>query len=142
MITHVTSPPDAGSQATDLPVIEMVHALPGFPEARQFALVELDDDGLLSALQSVDHPDLRFLVVPPHTFFPDYAPVVDDEVVADLGVTSAEEVQLLVILTAGESLSTTTANLLAPVLVNTSNRRALQVILDDTAFSVSTPLVA
>lgn len=142
MIAHVTRPVDAGTPAPDLPVIEMVQSLPGFPDARRFALVGLDDDGLLSALQSVDHPDLRFLVVPPHTFFPDYAPVVDDEAVAALDIASAEEVQLLVILTAGESLAATTANLLAPVLVNTSNRRALQVILDDTAFSVSTPLVA
>ncbi len=149
MIDSVTRTPDAGQAAPgtsdridDVPVIELVHPLLGFPDARSFALVGLDDDGLLSALQSVDDPHLRFLVVPPHTFFPDYAPVVDDATVADLGVVSADEVQLLVILTAGESLPSTTANLLAPVLINTTNRRACQVILDDSTFSVSTPLVA
>lgn len=149
MIGSVTRPPDAGSSAApiaddprEVPTIEMVHPMPGFPDVRRFALVELDDDGLLSALQAVEHPDLRFLVVPPHTFFPDYAPIVDDATVADLGVTSGAEVQVLVILTAGDSLAETTANLLAPVLVNTTNRRACQVILDDTALSVSTPLVA
>ena len=140
MIDAVTRPlPD---ELRDLPVIDLVHPMPGFPDARTFALVELDDDGLLSAMQSVEHPELRFLVVPPHTFFPDYAPVVDDATVADLGVVSADEVQLLVILTAGDTLPATTANLLAPVLVNTTNRRACQVILDDSTFSVSTPLVA
>lgn len=150
MIDAVTRPPDAGSTMTgaaddaesDLPVIELVHTMPGFPDAHRFALVGLDDDGLLSALQSIEHPDLRFLVVPPHTFFPDYSPVVDDATVAELGVTSAEEVQVLVILTSGGSLAATTANLLAPVLINTTNRRACQVILDDSTFSVSTPLVA
>jgi flagellar assembly factor FliW len=149
MIDSVTRPPDAGSAVApttddlrELPTIEMVHPMPGFPDVRRFALVELDDDGLLSALHAIEQPDLRFLVVPPHPFFPDYAPVVDDATVADLGVTSAAEVQVLVILTAGDSLGETTANLLAPVLVNTSNRRACQVILDDNALSVSTPLVA
>jgi flagellar assembly factor FliW len=141
MIASVTRPTPQEA-LRDLPVIELVHAMPGFPDVRHFALVELDDGGLLSALHAVEHPDLRFLVVPPHAFFPDYAPVVDDATVADLGIASADEVQVLVILTAGDSLADTTANLLAPVLINTTNRRACQVILDDTAHSVSTPLVA
>ena len=51
----------------EIPVIEMVHPVPGFPEHRRFALVQLDDAGVLCALRSVDDPDLRFLVVPPST---------------------------------------------------------------------------
>ena len=49
---------------------------------------------------------------------------------------------LLSILTAGESLVSTTANLLAPLLVNTRTQRARQVVLDDPALSTTTPLVA
>jgi flagellar assembly factor FliW len=126
----------------DIPVIEMVHPMPGFPDQQRFALVQLDDDGLLCALRSLDDPGLRFLVVPPTTFFPDYAPVVDDATVADLGISSAEEVLVLVILKAGESLGSTTANLLAPLLVNTVTQQACQVVLDDPELSISTPLVA
>ena len=126
----------------EIPVIELAHPLPGFPDHRRFALVQLDDDGVLCALRSLDEPDLRFLVASPVPFFPDYAPVVDDAVVADLGVTDAEDVLVLLLLTAGDSLGETTANLLAPVLVNTVTRRAVQVILDDPALSVATPLVA
>lgn len=135
---------------SDIPVIELVQPLPGFPELRHFALVQLDgapqeaasagDDGLLCALRSLEDPELRFLVLPPHAFFPDYAPVVDDTVVAELEIASADDVLLLVVLTAGESLDSTTANLAAPVLVNTVNLKARQVILDDPALSVSTPL--
>ena len=118
---------DADPTVPDLPVIE---------------LVRLDDDGVLCALRSLDDPDLRFLVVPPHAFFPDYAPVIDDATAAELGVTTAEDVLLLSILTAGESLVSTTANLLAPLLVNTRTQRARQVVLDDPALSTTTPLVA
>ena len=87
--------------------------------------MQLDDDGRPVPLRSLDDPDLRFLVVPPATFFPDYAPVVDDDVVADLGIEDVAEVLVLVILTAGDSLAETTANLLGPVLVNTATRRGL-----------------
>lgn len=126
----------------EIPVIEFARPMPGFPDHSRFALVELDEDGVLCALRSLDDPELRFLVASPVPFFPDYAPVVDDEVVADLAVTDAAEVLVLLVLTAGETLAETTANLLAPVLVNTTTRRAAQVILDDTTLSVATPLVA
>jgi len=126
----------------EIPVIEFAHPMPGFPEHRRFALVELDEDGVLCTLRSLDDPDLRFLVASPMPFFPDYAPEVEDDVVADLAITDAAEVLVLLVLTAGASLADTTANLLAPVLVNTTTRRAAQVILDDTTLSVATPLVA
>lgn len=126
----------------DIPVIELVRPMPGFPDVRRFALVELDDSGVLCALRSVEHPDLRFLVVPPRTFFPDYAPEIDDDTVAELGIGSVDEVLVLVVLTAGASLAQTTANLLAPVLVNTRTLRACQVVLDDTSLPISAPVVA
>ena len=126
----------------EIPVIELVQPMPGFPDRTRFTLVQLDDDGVLCALRSLDDPDLRFLVVSPVPFFPDYEPVVDDATVAELGITSAEDVLVLLVLTAGDSLTNTTANLIAPVLVNTATRRAAQVILDDPSLAIATPLVA
>lgn len=127
---------------TDLPVIEMVRPMPGFPEQRRFALVRLDEAGDLCSLTSLDDPDLRFLVVPPARFFPDYAPEVGDDVVADLGIGSPEDVLVLVVLNAGTSLASTTANLAAPVLVNHATRRAGQIVLDQPGLPVAAPLIA
>lgn len=120
----------ARSTMPEIPVIEMVRPLPGFADHDRFALVQLDDAGILCDLRSLDDPAVRFLVVPPWSFFPDYAPEIDDETVEALRVTSPDEVLVLLVLNAGESLSTTTANLLAPVVVNTTTRRACQVILE------------
>ena len=126
----------------EIPVIDLVHPLPGFPDHHRFALVQLDDDGILCQLRSLDDPSLRFLVVPPVAFFPDYAPVVGDDVVNDLDIASADDVVVLLVLNAGDSLSTTTANLLAPVVVNTATHRASQVILDDPDLPIAAPLMA
>lgn len=127
---------------TDLPVIEMVRPMPGFPEQRRFALVRLDEAGDLCSLTSLDDPDLRFLVVPPARFFPEYAPEVEDDVVADLEIGSPEDVLVLVVLNAGTSLASTTANLAAPVLVNHATRRAGQIVLDEPGLPVAAPLIA
>lgn len=127
-------------EVSDVPVIEMVHPVPGFPEHRRFALVQLDGDGVLCSLRSLDDESLRFLVVPPFDFWPDYTPVIGDDVVADLGIEAVGDVLVLVVLTAGATLADTTANLLAPVVLNTATRRAAQVILDDPALPVAAPL--
>lgn len=125
----------------EIPVIELSQPLPGFPDLSRFALVRLDDDGLLCSLTSLDEPSLRFLVVPPDPFFPDYSPVVDEDLVADLGTSSGEDLMVLCVLTAGDSLADTTANLAAPLVLCTTTNRAVQVVLDDPSLSVATPLL-
>lgn len=125
----------------EIPVIEMVRPLPGFPEHRRWALVALDGGGDLCSLTSLDEPGLRFLVVPPAAFFPDYAPVVGDDVVADLAIEEASDVLVLLVLNAGKTLDGTTANLAAPLLVNPVARLAGQVILDEPGLAVAAPLL-
>lgn len=125
----------------EIPVIELAAPLPGFPELLRFALVRLDDDGILCSLTSLDQPGVRFLVVPPNAFFPDYEPVVEEEQLAGLGSESVADLVLLSVLTAGDSLAGTTANLAAPLVLSTATNRAVQVVLDDPDLSVATPLL-
>jgi flagellar assembly factor FliW len=132
----------AAPEAATAPVVELVRPLLGFPAARRFTLTQLSEDGSLYALRSLEDDDLRFLLVPTVPFFPDYAPVVDDTVVEELGIRTADDVLVLVLLTAGSSLASTTANLLAPVLVNVHTRQAVQVVLDDPTLPLHAPLVA
>jgi len=130
------------SSAPEIPVIELAQPLPGFPGHERFALVQVDDDGVLCSLTSLDEPGLRFLVVPPAPFFPDYAPEVDEAVLTELGSASVDDLVVLCVLTAGASLASTTANLAAPVVLDVATHRAVQVVLDDPALSVATPLIA
>ncbi|AGL21195.1 flagellar assembly protein FliW [Actinoplanes sp. N902-109] len=111
----------------ELPVIDLAVPMAGFPAHRQFVLVRLNDEGLLYALTSIEDPDLRFLVAPPEPFFPDYAPELENEVFAALNTKDPDRLLLLVVITAG--VNETTANLLAPIVVDRDSRRAMQVIL-------------
>ena len=88
-----------------------------------------------------DDPELRFLVVPPSAFFPAYAPLLDDLTVADLAVESADDVLVLLVLTAADSLESTTANLRAPIVINRHSLRACQVVLDEADLTVAAPLL-
>lgn len=130
------------SVAGELPVLEMVHPFVGFPDHTRFALARLDEDGTVCDLRSVDDPDISFVVVPPHVFFADYGPEVDDATVAMLGIESADDLVTLVVVTLGASVEDATANLLAPVLVNHRTRKAAQVLLDDLDLPIKAPLAA
>lgn len=126
----------------DIPVIELAHPMPGFPDDARFALVRLDDDGVLHGFRSLDSEDLQFVVVPPAPFFPDYAPEIGDDVVTELGIVpeAAGDVLVLLVVRAGASLADTTVNLRAPLVVNPVTRRASQVILDDADLPLAAPL--
>ncbi|MGN6782661.1 MAG: flagellar assembly protein FliW [Marmoricola sp.] len=140
--TRVHAAPSTDATTPVEPVVELVRPLLGFPTARRYTLAQLAEDGSLYALRSLDDPDLRFLLVPAGRFFPAYSPVVDDSVVDELGIRAVEDVLVLVLLTAGSSLATTTANLLAPILLNVPTGQAAQVVLDDPSLSLHAPLVA
>jgi flagellar assembly factor FliW len=117
-----------------LPTIDLAVPMPGFPAHRQFVLVRLNDDGLLYAFTSIEDPELRFLVAPPEPFFPDYAPEIDEEVFAALNTKDPDRLLVMVVITAG--VNETTANLLAPIIVDRDSRRAMQVVLQGSSMPV------
>src|SRR5690348_16677824 len=118
--TGLPSQPDG----TGLPVLEMVRPLLGFPDHRRLALTRLDEAGLLCELHCLERSALRFVVVPPAVFFPDYAPEIDEDVADALGATDVSDLLVLSLVTLGETPETATANLLAPLVVNHRTRQA------------------
>ena len=123
-----------------LPTIDLIDGMPGFPELRSFALVALDEAGLLYSLRSLEEAELRFLVVPPLPFFPAYAPEIDDEFARRLGIEDADDAMLLLVVTVGETPQDATANLLAPIIVNIKTRAAAQVILTGSSHPIRAAL--
>lgn len=123
-------------------VVDFVEPIPGFPADRQYLFSALDRDGVLFTLRSTTTPSLRFVVMPPESFFPDYEPEVTADDVAPLGLAEHAEVQLLVIVSMTNGLSDATANLLAPIVLVAEAGQAMQVVLSDPTLPLRAPLVA
>jgi flagellar assembly factor FliW len=130
------------AETTELPVLEFVAPMPGFPEQRRFVLVRVGDEGLLFALTSVDVPGLRFLVAPPGPFFADYAPEVDEEALAALGAGEVDDLLVLLVVNAGDAPDEASANLMAPIVLSQQTRRAVQLVLTGSGLPVRAPLLA
>jgi len=107
--------------------------IPGFPGKTRFVVMEHADDSEMAWLASMEDPELAFVVATPWTFFPNYDPPVEREHLAMLGIEKNEEVELLSIVTL--SGRTIYLNLAAPLLINATTRRGMQVISDDPRFT-------
>lgn len=118
-----TAPPDVQELRFD-------DGLPGFPDHHRFTLARWGGEGsAFSLLRSVDDDELHFVVVPPELFFPDYAPVIDDDAVERLGLTAPDDAIVVVVVTLGATPEDATANLLGPIVVNRHTLVAAQVVL-------------
>ena len=123
------------------PQIEFIAPLSGLPEHTRFAVVPLDEDGVLFSLRSTADPGLRLLAVVPERFFPDYSPVIDAGWAEALELSGAEDAALLVVVNPGSGLADATANLLAPVVLNPRTSRAAQIVLTGSDLPLRAPLL-
>lgn len=126
----------------DVPELRFANGLPGFPGERRFGLVRWGAfEGPYSLMVDLDDPSVRFLVMPPYVFFPDYVVDLDDATAARIHLERAEDCLLLVIVTLTGRPEEATANLLGPVVVNLDTREGTQAVLAESGYSTRTPLV-
>jgi flagellar assembly factor FliW len=101
----------------------------GFSAYKAYALLRPDDNGAFLWLQSLEAPELAFVVTDPALWIVDYQVPVRREQMEQLALESVEDAEVFVIVNRyGEAL---TANLQGPLVINPGNRRGTQLVLAD-----------
>ena len=103
----------------------------GFEEEKSFLLLSFSEAGTLFSLQSVETPELAFTLMHPFSLDPDYAPVLGEEELRELGVERSEDLYYYVMCTVKEPVGESTVNMRCPVAINPDTRAAMQAILSD-----------
>ena len=120
-------------------VITFPKGLLGFPAYQQYVLIESGTDSYFWWLQSVDMPDLAFIVTDPSLFVPTYKVPIRPEQMGEIGIHSVDDAQVLVIVNKrGEML---TGNLQGPLVIHVNDRVGEQLVLSDRRFTTRVPLV-
>lgn len=122
-------------------VITFNHGLMGFEEFKKYTLLfDLDDNeedrGPISWLQSVEEPALAIPVISPFAVKSDYSPVIEDELLVELGEIADENLVVLLTMTVPEDITQVSVNLKAPIVINASNRKAMQIIVENKEYQV------
>lgn len=121
-------------------IIHFDHGIPGFEEEKQFILQSLEEESGFQVLQSVQTPELTFIVVNPYAVVIGYNFDLDEATVHALQLLEEKDVAVLAIVTLKETLAQSIVNLKAPIVVNTKNKKAKQVILNDETYAIRHPL--
>jgi flagellar assembly factor FliW len=114
-------------------ILHVPHGLIGFPHSRRYVLIPHSDDSPFQWLQSLDQPEVAFVVIDPTLLVPDYPLEAALGALADPGALLAE-LALAVIATVPPAPAPITVNMLAPLAFNAANRRGAQVLLHDDRF--------
>jgi flagellar assembly factor FliW len=123
----------------DQRVMTFPRGLLGFPNHSRFALIQTGAENYFFWLQSIDDPNLAFVVADPSIFFKDYEVPVREETTAELQLEDPNFLQTFVICNkVGDWL---TGNLLGPIVVNAQNRLATQVVLTEKKWTTRQPLL-
>jgi flagellar assembly factor FliW len=126
-------------------IFDFPFGLPAFEQEKRFVFIETPQHTPLVFLQSLRQPSLCFLALPVLKIDSGYRLAVSREDRVSLGLDPEQEVQLgcrilaLSLISLGDG-SSPTANLMAPIVVNVENRRALQAIRVDRVYSHQHPV--
>ncbi|MEE0685565.1 MAG: flagellar assembly protein FliW [Lachnospiraceae bacterium] len=115
----------------------------GFPDLKRFMLIHDEESGganLISWMQSIDEPAFAMPVIDPLKVCSEYNPEVEDELLINLGDVQGDDILVLTTVTVPPEIEKMTANLRAPFIINASNLKACQIILEDEKYLIKYPI--
>lgn len=121
-------------------IIHFEHGIPGFEDENQFILQSIEEEHGFQVLQSVQTASLAFIVTNPYAVMTGYTFELDEATCHALQLHDTKDLAVLAIVTLKETLAQSTVNLKAPIIMNLTNNKAKQVILNDDRYAIRHPL--
>ena len=115
-------------------IVTLEKGIIGFPDLQKFTLIfDLDkgDKGIIKWFQSLDEPQFALPVIDPSVILPDYAPVINNELLEPLGELNDDNLLILVTIKVPGDVKQMTVNLRAPLIINADTLKGGQLITDD-----------
>ena len=120
-------------------ILEFPSGIIGFPELKHFTLIHDEEQGTdagIRYLQSLEEPAFAMPVMDPLLVKKDYDPQVNDELLSNLGNLTEDNIIVLVTVTVPSDLTKMSVNLQGPIVINSDERKAAQIIVDSGEFPV------
>lgn len=124
-------------EVTDDDVLNFIGGVPGF-EGTKYVILNnsTQENNPFVWLQSMEDPNIALVLVNTFMLYPDYAPDVDDELLKDLEFSQREELVVFNVMVIPEKVEDMTVNLKAPIIINNTNHKAIQVICDNSDYEI------
>ena len=117
-------------------IVHFKDGIPAFEDEHEFVILPYEEESPYYFMQSLKSPDLAFLLTIPFLFFKDYSFELDDATIEELGIENQDDVFYYSMITIPNgSIRYMTANLVAPIVLNSENMRAKQVVLANSNYT-------
>ena len=117
-------------------IIDFPDGVYAFESSKRFVVLDTNSNAGIMQLQCTQAQTPRFVILDPFLFLEDYAPQVPEEAMKKLKADSLSDLNFFVIAVIPENIGLTTVNLKSPVVVNFKERLGMQVMLDNSEYSV------
>lgn len=108
----------------------------GFEEEKQFVIINNEDEyNPFHWLQSVQNPELAFVIINPFFVFPNYDIILPKSAQDKLKIEDEKDVAIYSIVVVPEDMEKMTTNLSGPIVINAEKKLGKQVILDDDRYT-------
>lgn len=128
-----------GIDVDDRRFLNFPRGLVGFPDDKEYALIQTGENSAFYWMQAVNRPELAFVVCDPRMFIPDYRISFKSEDLSAIGTTDAQNTQVFVIVNKVDD--TLTANLQGPLVINSATRVGKQLVLSEKKYTTRHPLM-
>lgn len=128
-----------GIEVDDQRFLNFPKGLLGFPDDREFALIQTGENSGFYWMQAVHRPELAFVVTDPRMFVPDYRVPIKADDLSQIGLTDPAGSHVFVIVNRVDDMLT--GNLQGPLVINVATRIGKQLVLSDKRFATRHPLM-
>lgn len=111
-------------------IIEFDKGILGFEDLNKFVLIK-DSEIFIEWLQSTEDTT-SFAVMDPFIADETYSFEISDKILKQLNITEKEEVMIRTVVVIPEDITKIRTNLQSPIIINVKEKKAMQIILDDT----------
>ena len=123
----VNTKPFGAIEVDERQQVSFPQGLLGFENLKSFVLLDAAQPPFYW-LQSLNDPEVAFVLIDPVIFKPDYTPDVPAEELEEIGINGGENQLVFAIVTIPEQQERMTANLQGPVIINKQSKIGRQVI--------------
>lgn len=117
-------------------LITFAEGLFGFENLKKFFVVDPGDSTLILWLQSTEDDKVAFPIIEPKIFKPDYIAKLLPADLNGLELDTLQTAKLYSILTIPANVTEMSANLKAPIVINSAKKIGKQIVLQDSKLSV------
>ena len=117
-------------------IINFPSGLLAFEDQKDFTIVDNEDEeNPFMWLQSLNNPDLAFVIINPFVFKSDYDFNISESTVEKLKIKSQKDLSIYTIVVIPEDIKEMTANLSGPIIINNKERLGKQIIVDNNDYT-------